>query len=474
MDELATQGRDAAEDITRAAHRIGFDDLPTHTVLQTKLLVLDTLGTAIAGIDADGCTALHDLVRGWGGAPQATVIGHGDRVPCHHAALVNACFARALELDEVHEQGLTHAAATMVPVALAVAEAEGGRSGREILTAIALGMDIGIRLALAPILDLGSAAPPRSVSRSYTTGTLAGSLVAAKLAGLDLTQTQDAFGIAYSSCAGNQQGLIEGTLSVRVQQGITAQLAIMAMQLARAGITGTRETLEGKNGYYEAFWRSRYDRSRILDDLGRVFRGDEASIKPYACCKYSHTAIAAALELAAEPEVSPEAIERIAIRVPSADLWNVVCEPIAKKTSPDHLAGPDGWALAQFSLPYVVAAALVRGQLTPDELSRESRTDRRILDLLAKIDLVRDDNAGPPVLPEPGHVELCLRSGRRLARTVTRALGHPERPMSVEDMKAKFRWCAKRLPPDRVESIIACVLDLENLADARALVSLTL
>ena len=135
----------------------------------------------------------------------------------------------------MHEIGLTHSTATMVPVASAVADRSGAVTGRELLTAVAVGIDLGVRLSMAPVTDLGgSAYQPRSMSRTYQTGTLAGSLVAARLTGLDVEVSKDAFGNAYSQCAGNLQGLAEGTLTVRVQQGVCAQSAVVAMELARS------------------------------------------------------------------------------------------------------------------------------------------------------------------------------------------------------------------------------------------------
>ena len=432
---------DVSGRLVEHAHRIAFDDLPAPTVERTKLLMLDTLGAATAAPAADGCAALHDLVVGWGGAPEAGLIGYSERVPAQNAALVNATLARALEIDDVHEVGLTHSTATMVPVALAVADRRGDVTGRDLLTAVAVGIDLGVRLSMAPVTDLGgSAYQPRSMSRTYQTGTLAGSLVAARLAGLDLEAANDAFGNAYSQCAGNLQGLAEGTLTVRVQQGVSAQSAVLAMELAQAGITGTRESLEGKYGWFQAFWGGRYDLDPLLDGLGARFEVDSVSVKPYACCKYAHTAIAAAIEIAEDPVFDLAQVERVTVHVFSRDCWDLICEPLTLKASPAALQGESGWALAQFSLPYVLACALVRRQVTTDELSVDARADPEVLDVLAKIEVVMDDTTrGLAELPEPGQVEVELRSGVRLERRVRRAVGHPDRPMTEADQIAKFR-----------------------------------
>src|SRR6185369_3975802 len=144
----SSKPRDAAEALVSHALRTRYESLPSATVERTKLIMLDTMGAALAGRDADGCLALRKLVTAWGGTPEATLIGVGTRIPAHNAALVNATMARALELDEVHEQALVQSTATIVPVALAAAERWGQTSGKELIAAVAVGLDVCCRLAL--------------------------------------------------------------------------------------------------------------------------------------------------------------------------------------------------------------------------------------------------------------------------------------------------------------------------------------
>ena len=457
-------------------HVIGFpvDGLPAATTTRAKLVVLDTLGAALAAVEADGVRELRGVVRRWGGAPEAGLIGADDRLPAPMAALVNATMARALELDDVHEVGLTHATSTMVPVALAVADARPATTGQELLTAIALGIDAGVRLSMAPITDLGGASyVPRSMSRTYQTGVLAGSLVAARLAGLTGDVAHDVFGNAYNQCFGNLQGMAEGVLSVRVGQGVSAQLAIQAMELGAAGISGGRQSLEGKYGWFQAFWGGRFDTKPLIDGLGERFEVDQVSIKPYACCKYAHTGIAAALEIRDEDGFNVDAIERVRVRVFSPDCWDMLCEPLSLKTSPEALAGSNGWSLAQFSFPYTIACALVRGGLTITDLTDDVRTDPKVLAVLSKVEMVMvDTTRGLADLPEPGHVEVDLTGGRCIEATVRRAIGHPDRPMTVDDQIEKFRWCAEALPADRVAAIIEATLQLDSLSRASELTDL--
>jgi 2-methylcitrate dehydratase PrpD len=444
-----------------------FEDLPAATRARAKLLILDTVGAALAAVGADGVTALEGLLRRWGGAAEAGVLGYSIRGPAHQAALLNATLARALELDDVHETALVHATATMVPVALAVAEQVGGVDGRQFLTAVAMGVDLACRLSMAPVISLGgNEYQPRAMSYTYQTGTLAGSLVAARLAGLDRRGLTDAFGNAYSQCAGYLQGLAEGSLMVRVQQGLAASAAVLAMELARSGVGGIQHPLQGIYGWFQAFYGGRYDAGVILDGLGERFEVDQVSIKPYACCKYGHNAIAAAVEITEDPDFALDRVEAVSVTVASRDCWDLICAPLEVKADPAALAGPEGWALAQFSLPFMVACALARGGLTVADLDPAARADPRVAAILGVLHVEVDDQTRAKAeLPEPGHVTVRLQGGRTLQRTVTRALGHPDRPMSPEQQMDKFRWCTERLDPPAATRLGAMLLDLEDESD---------
>src|ERR1700730_19396860 len=133
---------------------VKFEALPSTTVGIAKGLLLDTIGSMVASVGQDDIVRLGELVRHWGGAGEARVLGSKMRVPAHHAALVNGTMARALEIDEVHEKALLHSAASLVPIALAVADETGRVSGREMLTALVLGMDLAARFSLCQTVDM--------------------------------------------------------------------------------------------------------------------------------------------------------------------------------------------------------------------------------------------------------------------------------------------------------------------------------
>jgi 2-methylcitrate dehydratase PrpD len=450
---------------------VKFEALPSTTVGIAKGLLLDTIGSMVASVGQDDIVRLGELVRHWGGAGEARVLGSQLRVPAHHAALVNGTMARALEIDEVHEKALLHSAASLVPIALAVADETGRVSGKELLTALVLGMDLSARFSLCQIVDItGNKAEIRAMSYTYQTGILIGSLVAARLLGFSAEQARNALGVAYSQCAGNQQALLEGVLTVRVQQGLSAMTGMMSARLAAIGITGAVHSLEGAAGYFAAFHKGRYRKEVITDRLGTHFEGDEASIKPYPGCKFTHTAISAALQLRSDPRFSLEGVERIVAHVNNREYYDIVCRPEDPAERRKQLAAPDGLVRAQFSLPFLVAVAFVHGSVDLLHFEERSRRDETVLRLVDRIETVmdidRDTATFERVLPAPGILDVYIKGlDRPLQARVDFPKGHPKNRMSYQEISEKYLRMtgivADRFSLDQRKALIARIATIE-------------
>lgn len=465
------------QELSEYVARTAFADLPDSTVAATKRLILDTCGATLAGIGSEGCAELARLVESWGGAAQARTFTGGPALPAHNAALLNASYARALEIDDVHEKALLHATATMVPVALAISDLVGGTSGQEFLAAVAVGIDVAARLSLAPQVDvLGERHKLRPLSFTYQTGTLVGAMVAARLLGAGPDGIRNALGIGYSQVAGNQQCLLEGALTVRIQQGLSASAAVLSAQLNQVGITGARHSLTGKFGFFDAYYGAGgYDLNSITYQLGKAFETDEVSIKPYPCCKYTHTGIAAALEARSRLGRPIEADDDVTIVVRNAEYHDVVCQPPGGMSWREAVLGQRGWVHAQFSLPYVVSVALLRGGVELLDFTDEQRADEAVLGLMERLNVRLEDDrlASGRVLPTPGEVIITDPFGGRTTGFARFAKGHPENPMSFEEATAKFRSVtgvrSGGYADAERERLIGNVARLEMLADARVL-----
>jgi 2-methylcitrate dehydratase PrpD len=215
--------------------------------------------------------------------------------------------ARAREIDDCLDFLPVHPSASTVPALLALAEWKGGMSGRDFLTGLAVGQDLMIRMGLS-LRRNGLQSGRNNMFRIF------GSTAAlAKAMGFEVAEVRNALGVAFSFAVGDGQSALDGSLTLRLQQGIAAQGAVLSMLLTSKGFTGAHDFLLGKFGYFRAFEpnpRIEY----LTKDLGKSFYGDQISIKPYSACRAAHSAINLALRIRSEEHVDPRSITRVVVR----------------------------------------------------------------------------------------------------------------------------------------------------------------
>ena len=447
---------DPAQMLAEHIHGIGFTDLPSHTVTATRRDILDTLGATLGGSDAPGVAQMAGLARRWGGLEESSVLVLGGKLPAPQAAMVNATMGHALDFDDTYDRGgQMHPGTSTLAASFAVAESVGGVTGRDFVLAVTLGLDVSCRLALAATID-------RGWHRTATFGIFGATAAAGKLLGLTVEQLTHALGIAYSQAAGNRQCIVDGALTKRFQAGQAASGAVMAVMLAREGFTGAREVFAGRYGFFPMYQPEGYDLAAITDSLGAQFRGDELSFKPYPCGRGTHAIIDAALDLHRELGLaqlagSGTAIARVTVTTNPATYQDQLA-PEAKGRRPTQVVE------AQFSLPFLVAAALVRGRVGIGEVAGVE--DPQVLVLSEIIDGAprRDAQAGW------ARLEVRLSDGRTAARETTGPSGSPDRPLSDAQLEAKFRDCAKHaaaaIGQDVVDRALNMVRSLEDATDA--------
>jgi 2-methylcitrate dehydratase PrpD len=311
------------------AQRLAYEDLPAEVVEATKKLILDQLGVMLVGSSAAGLDTLLATARAWGGAGEARVLVHGDRLPAHHAALINGTMARAHDYDSFHESAMVHVTAGTVPQCLAVAERRGGVSGREFLSAMALGMEFMLRLGHSfesNFLHTGRVT-------TLHLATFGGALAAARLMRLSPRATVSALGLACAQAAGNLQVTVEGTVLVRVLQGFAAQTATLSAILAENGLVGPERVFQGEFGYFKAYHDNNVSPERVTKGLGTEWEIPTVSIKYYPCCFLAHFAIDAMRQLVSSEKIASDAIANLHVRV-TQGTYNVVCAPIEAKRRP--------------------------------------------------------------------------------------------------------------------------------------------
>ncbi len=449
--------------LTLAQHvcETSFTDLPNDAVIAAKRDLLDTLGAVLGGSIAPGIAELARLVTHWGGREECSLMLIGDKVPAPQAAMVNATMGHALDFDDTFDRaGNIHPGTSTLAASLAIAEMRGITSGRDFVLAVALGLDVACRLALAATVD-------RGWHRTAAFGIFGATAAAGKLLRLNVEQMVNAFGIAYSQAAGSRRCIIDGALTKRFQAGQAASGAVLSVLLAREGFTGARQVFAGRYGFFPMYQPDGYDLHAITDDLGKVFRGGELSFKPYPCGRPNHAMLDAALELYHRLDLATaEAGTGIAEVVIAMNPRNYEDQlsPTAGKRHPSQVVE------AQFSISFLVAAALVRGRVGIGEVAGVD--DPQVLALSDRIQgAIREDAAA-----SWAQITVRRADGRAASLETTGPSGSPARPLSDAQLHAKFRDCAahavKPIPEEVVERAIQFVQQMDNVTDATELVRL--
>jgi 2-methylcitrate dehydratase PrpD len=455
---------DSSQIVAQHVAGLRFEDLPASAVEAARNNLLDTLGVAIAGASAPGCRELVRLVLEEAPAPHAWVWGSGAKASAADAALANGSMAHALDFDDTHDAAILHAGVSVVPAALAVADRLGGVSGRELLTALAAGLDLSCRLGLAARL------PPVKLGWVYTAlfGLFGATVTAGKLMKLDAERMLHAIGIAYAQAAGNTQCMPDGALTKRMQPGFSARIGVLSALMARSGITGATHSFEGVHGLARVYLHDAFDRERLLRDLGRRFEHEDLGYKPFPCCRHTHNPIDVTLRLAQEHDIDPRQVESIVVGV-NQDGHTIVCTP------PEVKQRPRGVVDAQFSIPFCVATALVRREVFIDAFSPQALQDPETLRVAAlvrtHVDPAIEQAFGRAVTPAA--IEIRMKDGRRYAGRRDVPLGGVDRPMDFEALAAKFRRCvqyARGAARDtETGQLLELVRQLETVSDVRRL-----
>jgi len=433
-----------------------YEDLPQPAVDASKTYLLNTAAAMLAGSGAPGAREVVRQVREWGGKPESTVAVYGFRAPAPLAAFANGVMAHAMDYDDTQVGTGFHPNVSIVPALLAVSEISSQASGRAVLLAHVLALEVSCRMTLAATNRAGH---PWLTTTLF--GVFGAAVAAGKVLGLDEPLLRHAVGIVYSSAGGNRQGLLDGTLIQRVQPGLCAQAAVAAVALARQGVTGAHDVLEGRYGLYPSYYGNDYEPERLTRGLGSDFHVLALALKPYPCCSYSQEPIEAALELAREHRFAAEDLSQAVVWVASKHAAGLVDRAYEPRGCPQ--------VDAQFSMQYVIAAALRRKALGVADFQDEALRDPALLELSRRVRVEIDAQ-------REGSVELRLKDGRVLSRRVSVARGHPRRPFSRRELHDKLAECARHAAVPRTAAHVAAlgqaIEGAENLARGADLAAL--
>jgi len=449
---------------------VQYEDLPDEVVQAAKGLVLNTFGAILAGSGAQGVKQIAALAAQWGGKQESTVFLYDAKIPAHEAVFVNATMARALDFDEFNLKTGIHAGATVLPVALAAAEVSEHTTGKELIAALVAGAEVMSRMRLVPDFCIGVSGWTGEIY-----GGFGGAVTAGRILGLTREHMASALGLACSQASGISQAIYDGTLATRVQQGFSARAGLLSARLAMNGISGAREFLEGRAGFYPVYYRAmNYDIKRLIDGIGERYEFLNIATKPFPCCGFLMGPIESIMEIIRTNDLHPENIARVQAQV-NQRMYNTVCAPPETRYRPKSIAD------AMFSLPYVLGTAMLRGDVSLEDFALDAIGDSERLAFADKVEITVDEDIEQE--SQELHLSLSLhrlvvetKDGERFSKKMYYPKGFPQQPMTIDDFIRKIEKCAfsavRPFSDDRVKALEGRVSQLEDQRDACSLVTL--
>jgi len=425
--------------------------MPPKALDNAKAAALDCLGVALAG-SRDECARIGaEIARQERAGEETAVWGQGFQSSALAAAFANGVAAHALDFDHSFTM-MGQPTAPILPAVFSLGESLGA-SGRQIVEAYVAGFETTAKLvfALRDSTEDGWHAPG-------TLGALGAAAASAKLLRLDRPRIEMALGITASMAGGVVCNF--GTMTKPLHVGAAARNGILAAKLAEAGYTANAHGLEAPNGLCETFYRMAPDEKPIAE-LGESYAlvTEGIRIKPYPCGGLTHQAIDALLDLRARHGLTAEAVESIDV-----DVTQHTFDRIAFRVPQNGIQG-------KFCMGYLLARALIDGNVSLDAFTDEAVGDGAVLRLAERVDMKLDkglkkSDAGG----RPCRVTVRLKNGAAYSRAAEHAKGGPEVPMTADERRAKFTECARRvLDEGAVRRAMETIEGLETLEDIRPL-----
>jgi 2-methylcitrate dehydratase PrpD len=434
------------------------DGAPEEVRASVRQRILDVTGLQLAALNLPTSAGAVAFALAQGGPHQARVIGRGERISAAGAAFANGVLAHSLDYDDTHLPSVLHPSASVIPAVLAVAEAE-GLTGPSVLDAIAVGIEITVRLGMAGY-DRGTRSSVYFEHGQHATsicGTVGSAVAAALILDGSEKGVVDAVGLSASMASGIIEANRTGGTVKRMHCGWAARAGVTAAQLLEHGFTGPPTALEGRFGLFEAFLHGAVQLEEVTVGLGTHWEVPGIFFKPYPANHFTHTALDAARELRGRG-IAVGDIADIRLGVASSTV-RTIGEPIERKRAPET-----GYQ-AQFSGPYMVALGFIGGTglgAGLDDFADDLLRDPVRLELMARVSVVGDADCDA-VFPDQFPAVLTVRTndGEEHVAAVMANRGGGVHPLTDVELRTKFRDNARRqLDPDRVRDVEAAVEEL--------------
>jgi len=389
-------------------------DIPAGVREEGIRTFVNWVGCAVGGARHETAGRALAAVEPFSGPRKATVLGRPEKLDALHAALLNGITSHVLDYDDTHLKTIIHPAGPVASALLALAEIR-PLSGRDLLTALIVGVEAECRI--------GNAVYPDHYDRGWhitgTAGVFGAAAAVGRAIGLDARKMRWALGLAATQSAGLRE--MFGTMTKSFHPGRAAQNGAMAAFLAEAGFDSSEQALEAPRGFANVL-SDKQDFAEIVGGLGTRWEAALNSYKPFACGIVIHPTIDGCQQIRAE---IGERVKDIAtVRLTTHPL---VLELTGKRTPRTGLEG-------KFSVYHSAACALLRGDGAPTAFTDAVVTLPEIVALRDSVTATAD----PACHEASVTIEVAFKDGSTLTKHVERAIGSRERPLSNEQLEAKF------------------------------------
>ena len=441
--------------LARFVAETDYSSISERALANTEMHILDTLGVALAAVSTPVATIAFDYCTRTGGASEASVWGTHLKLSVPMAAFANGLLAHALDYDDwdayIH---VGHPTSMLTAAALSLGEFAGS-SGKDLLKAYVLAIEIITKIAAnAPnVQDRGFHSTP-------VFGSIGAAVAAASLLKLEPERIKAALGIAASGAGGIHRQ--QGSMVKPFHAGNAARNGVEAVLLAQQGFTADAAIIEAPRGFCDTFFGpATCDYEKMITGLGKPYflESPGLGLKLHPCSAPQFLAADAALHLKREHNIRFSDVAKIEVSIPPLRYQ--------RHYHPEVKTGLRG----KFAINYVVALCILDGKLEIETFTDAKANDPQVQQALSKVHVIVDKT-----IPEPGPycpVTVELTDGTRFAYTARIAKGHPENPMTENEVLDKFRSNAKSVISEKQsKELIATILKLETVDNVRALVNL--
>ena len=455
------------EAVARFVAATGADHFPPEAIEKAKKVVADTFACIIAGAGSETAGPLLCYVDRGGAAGERPILGTRVKTSPELAAMVNGTFGHSLDFDDVLAMMPGHPSAIVIAALLACTSERNPTGGRALLEAYVIGIEVGAKIGLG----ITNGHYNRGFHGTGTLGIFSAAAALSKLERLEPAEIRIAMGIASSMAAGVRRNF--GTMVKPLHTGWAARNALVAVTLARCGVTAAPDALEASSGFFAAYGAERSDPDIAAHALGRPYAIVDPGItlKKFPCYNGSQRAMDGVLRLRQTMGLTAGTLGRLECRMPPGGLQVLIY--------PEPKTGLE----AKFSLPYSLAAGVLDGGYTLATFSDAAVARPAVHALYGKIHISEDPRCGgdDPLLATRAagargfvEVEVHTTDGRKETLRVDAAPGHPSRELTWQEIRAKFMDCAAHggIHAARADRAFSALAELENCDDVNRVVEL--